>query len=109
MKKIISLTLVALFVSVAISGCATSGGHTYVNDESELPSVQEKYSSRLSKLEIEMSLEDFRQIFPKAYVGGQNEKTTAYELIDVEKYVTQEDIDHLNAMWRFGSPKQPPN
>lgn len=105
MKKAISLTLVALFVSVAISGCATTGGHTFVNDESELPSVQEKYSSQLSKLEIGMSFEDFRQIFPKAYVGGQNEKTTAYELIDVEKYVTQEDIDYQNFIWGFGSPK----
>lgn len=105
MKKIISLTLVALFVSVAISGCASSGGHKFVNDESELPSVQEKYSSQLSKLEIGISLEDFRQVFPKAYVGGQNEKTTAYELADVEKYVTQKDIDRQNLIWGFGSPK----
>ncbi len=105
MNKIISLTLVALFVSVAISGCASSGGHKFVNDESELPSVQEKYSSQLSKLEIGISLEDFRQVFPKAYVGSQNEKTTAYELVDVEKYVTQEDIDRQNVLWGFGSPK----
>lgn len=52
-----------------------------------------------------MSLEDFRQLFPKAYVGGQYKRTTAYELADIQYYVTQDDIDRQNYMVGSGSPK----
>lgn len=52
-----------------------------------------------------MSLEDFRQLFPEAYVGGQYERTTAYELADIEHYVTQADINRQNVLWGYGSPR----
>jgi len=81
-----------LFTTVIISGCATSGGYPVVNSENELPSIQQKHSYKLSKLNVGMSLEDFRQLFPKAYVGGQYKRTTAYELADIQYYVTQDDI-----------------
>lgn len=40
-----------------------------------------------------MPLEDFRLLFPEAYVYGQNERTTAYELKDSQKFRLKADQD----------------
>jgi hypothetical protein len=89
-----------------IAGCATPPkGSLLVESPSELPSAQQKHASRLSQVKIGMSLEEFQTLFPEAYVGGESEKTTAYEIVDIQKYVTQDDIDRQNLWWGFGSPR----
>ena len=100
MKKLLFL-LPLLYIA---SGCATSGGNRIVSSTDEIPSIQQQYSKQLSKLKIGSSLEEFHQIFPKAYVGGENGETTAYELINRQSYVTNGDIARQNLLWGFGSP-----
>lgn len=102
-------TRTAVFLSAVIlittSGCATAPtGATIVDDPSDLPSIQAKYANRLGEMDIGMRLEEFQRLFPEAYVGGQNRHTTAYEIVDIQKYVTQEDIDRQNLVWGAGSP-----
>ena len=103
-KKLYILGTAALIVLIASSGCATSGGYQVVSDENELPSILQRLSPQLSKLKTGMSLEDFSEIFPEAYVGGQYKQITAYELTDTQQYVTQADIDYINEWEGFGSP-----
>ena len=92
---------------IIFAGCATPPkGSIVVNDESEIPSIQQKYSDKLSKLKVGMNVQSFQQLFPQAYVGGQSGKTTAYELIYAQKYVTQDDIDYQNFRWGYGSPRR---
>jgi hypothetical protein len=101
-KKLLLVTAICLVAG----GCATAPkGSIVVEDPSEVPSVQRKYAGRLSSLKIGMTLEDFRQILPEAYVAGQSGQMTAYELTDVTKYVTQADIDYQNFWYGFGSPR----
>jgi len=52
-----------------------------------------------------MKLSEFQKIMPEAYVGGQSEKTTAYEIAKTLKYVTQDDIDRQNILLGVGSPR----
>ncbi|MBN1806667.1 MAG: trypsin-like peptidase domain-containing protein [Sedimentisphaerales bacterium] len=97
---------VVFLTLITLAGCASPPmGSIVVNDESEIPSIQQKYSDKLSKLKVGMNVQSFHQLFPQAYVGGQSGKTTAYELIYAQKYVTQEDIDYQNFRWGYGSPK----
>ncbi len=95
-----------LLILLLASACATAPrGAIVVSDPNEVPSVQERYRHRLGNIKIGMSLKEFRNTIPEAYVAGQNMKTTAYELKDVQKYVTQQDIDTQNFLWGFGSPR----
>lgn len=71
----------------------------------EIPSIEEIYSPELSKLEIGMSLEDFRLIFPEAYPVAPYESTGTYQLENTQKYVFPEDIAWQNFHWLFGSLK----
>lgn len=104
MRNPIALLFIAAIV-VITSGCATAPtGATIVDDPSNLPSVQAKYADRLGEIDIGMSLEEFKGVFPEAYVGGQNRQTTAYEIVDIQKYVTQADMDRQNLVWGAGSP-----
>ena len=98
---IASLLAALLFVT----SCATAPhGATVVDSPDELPSIQQKNADLLSKLKIGMPLSNFQQLVPDAYVAGQNEDTTAYELSRVQKYVTQSDIERQNFFWGGGSP-----
>lgn len=99
------LIFVVCFFAIVFASCASPPtGSIIVNNTSEIPSIQKKHSNTLSKVHVGMSLQEFRQLFPQAYVGGQSGNTTAYELIDTQKYVTQDDIDRQNFLWGFGSP-----
>lgn len=103
-NQIVFWCLSAATSILLLQGCATPGKNKLVNSEAELPSIQQEYSKQLSKLAIGASLEEFLQLFPKAYVGGQNGKVTAYELISTQSYVTKEDISRQNLIWGFGTP-----
>lgn len=93
------------FVTLAV-GCATAPkGASIVDDPGELPTLQAVLADRLSQLKIGMSLEDFRRLIPEAYVGGQSEATTAYEVSKSLKFVTQDDINRQNLWWGAGSPR----
>jgi hypothetical protein len=88
------------------TGCATAPkGALVVNDPSDLPSVQAVHSHRLSQLKTGMSLEEFRRLMPEAYVWGQNDATTAYEIEESLQFVTHDDIDRQNLTWGVGSPR----
>jgi hypothetical protein len=99
-----SLTVLGLIALLA--GCATPPrGAALVDDPGDLPSLQDKLAASLSQLKIGMPLEEFRKLFPEAYVGGQSGPTTAYEIAQSQKYVTQADIDRQNVLWGVGSPR----
>lgn len=90
----------------ALAGCATAPqGVEVVDRPDQVRSIQQAHADRLAKIKTGMSLEAFRQVFPEAYVGGQSEQVTAYEMTHSAKYVTQNDIDRQNLMWGAGSPR----
>ena len=100
-----ALILALVVVSVLLAGCATvPHGATLVDSPADLPSIQQEKAELLSKLKIGMPLSEFKQLVPEAYVGGQSGETTAYELKEVQKYVTQSDIDRQNFWVGAGSP-----
>lgn len=101
MYKLITI----LWILFTVAGCATAPrGASIVDDPADLPSIQAKNADELSKIKIGMALNDFQIVFPEAYVGGQNQDTTAYEIVNIQKYVTQSDIDRQNFWWGGGSP-----
>ena len=79
-------------LALLISGCFLVGCWSVPVVEAP-KSIQQVYSDRLCKVKIGMALEDFRHLFPEAYVAGQNESTTAYELKDSQKFRLQVDQD----------------
>ncbi|MEN9573506.1 MAG: hypothetical protein RL514_1361 [Verrucomicrobiota bacterium] len=97
--------LILIAIGTLAVGCATAPKDAVIADGlGDLPSVQSVLADRLSQLKIGMSLEDFRRVMPEAYVGGQSEATTAYEVAKSLKYVTQADIARHNLIWGAGSP-----
>ena len=92
-------------VAIGLTGCATvpQGAHL-VDSPDQLPSIQQDKAGLLDHIKIGMNLADFRALVPEAYVGGQSQDTTAYELTQVQKYVTKQDIDRQNFWWGAGSP-----
>ena len=96
--------ILILFVAVAISGCDVHEDYVVVyNSTEELPSIEKIYSAELSKLEIGMSLEDFRLIFPQAYPLAPYESTGTYEVQDIQKFVFQQDTALQISHWLFGA------
>jgi len=96
--------VIAIFV-FALSGCATvPQGARLADSPDQLPSIQQEKASLLNQVRVRMSLSDFQALIPDAYVAGQNAETTAYELAQIQKYVTKQDIDKQNFWWGGGSP-----
>ncbi len=104
----ISKDLIRVFTGLAfltLIGCATvPRGAILVDSSAELPSVQQEKATLLSQLKIGTPLAEFQKLVPEAYVAGQNDQITAYELVHIQKYVTQDDIDRQNFWWGAGSP-----
>lgn len=93
------------FFFLSLGGCATvPRGASLADNPSELPSVQQEKATLLSQLKIGSSLAEFQKLVPEAYIAGQYNQTTAYELVHLQKYVTQGDIDRQNFWWGVGSP-----
>jgi hypothetical protein len=85
--KLLILRFALLVFAIFLFGCSS------VPVVEAPKSIQQVYSDRLNKVKIGMALENFRTLFPEAYVGGQNESTTAYELKDSQKFRLQADQD----------------
>lgn len=98
--------LVAGVLSAAmLAACAHAPpGAIVLDSPASLPSVQDREAERLARLRIGMLMPEFRAVFPEAYVAGQSGRTTAYEFVRIQKYVTQADIDRQNFWWGVGSP-----
>lgn len=105
MPRIFSIfPLIALLLF--ISSCATAPKGAYVvNKPDELPSIQQKDAAVLAKLKVGMPLSEFQKLIPKAFEAGKKDETTAYELDQVQKYVTRSDINWQNFWLGFGSPR----
>lgn len=89
-----------------LSGCSTPPkGARLISDIDELPSIQSEKSSVLDNVMIGMTVEEFKKNVPSAYIAGQSDDTTAYELVHVQKYVTYKDISNHNLLWGVGSPR----
>ena len=84
-----SIFVVAILIS-CVSGCATAP--RVVSKPSDLPSIQSEKAGLLEKTKVGMPLSEFRQLVPEAYVVGQKDETTAYELAYEQKYVTNGDV-----------------
>lgn len=99
-----------LIVLFLLFGCASppQGAHL-VDSFSDLPSIQADFRQQLSQLKIGMTLSEFQKVLPKAYVGGQSHQITAYEVVNLQKYVTQADLDRQNFLIGFGSPRAKTN
>jgi len=103
-SKVLARAFICL-IFLSLGGCATvPKGAILVDSPAELPSVQQEKATLLSQLKIGSSLAAFKKLVPEAYVAGQNDQTTAYELSHLQKYVTQNDIDRQNFLWGAGSP-----
>lgn len=100
------MVLIAGAIATLVGGCATAPqGAEVVYQSGQLTPIQQAYSDRLSQVRSGMALEQFRAVVPEAYVAGQNEEITAYELTRLARYVTQRDIDEQNSRWLAGSPR----
>ena len=98
-------TFIAAAAVVLLAGCATApAGVPVVDGPAALPPIQKQDAAVLSQLSIGMPLSEFRKIVPQAFVAGQSGKTTAYELDDLQKFVTKSDIDRQDLIWGAGSP-----
>ncbi|GMR18614.1 MAG: hypothetical protein BMS9Abin33_1039 [Gammaproteobacteria bacterium] len=97
--------MVVAGVLLVLTSCATppKGAHL-VDSPKELPSVKAEKSKLLSQLTVGMLLSEFKRVVPGAYVAGQSRDITAYELVHIQKYVTQSDIDRQNWWVGAGSP-----
>ena len=99
------LGTMVLFVVALMSGCAEPPKSCpVVSLTSELPSIQEQYSHQLSQIKTGMNLQEFRQVFPEAHRIAQDGKSTTYELVSTQSYVSRGDIARQNILWGFGSP-----
>ena len=83
----------ALFISVVISGCATSR-----NDESELSSIREKDPNQLSLSKRTVFLEISNLIVPKAYVAKEDSKIVANILMETESSIYQSEVTNSIGM-----------
>ena len=102
-SKVLVWAFACLFF-LSLGGCATvPKGAILVDSPAELPSVQQEKATLLSQLKIGIKigtpLSAFQKLVPEAYVAGQNDQTTAYELVHLQKYVTQDDIDRQIFWW----------
>jgi len=98
--------ILVLLVAAIVSGCATPPkGAELVDRPDQLTPIQQVYADRLAQVNTGMDLQEFQNIFPESYVGGQSGLTTAYELTREAQYVTQSDIDRQNFLWGAGSPR----
>ncbi|QBB70626.1 hypothetical protein ELE36_09745 [Pseudolysobacter antarcticus] len=92
-------------VLIALCSCATiPQGAKLVDSPDQLASIQQERASLLEHVKIGMGLAEFRALVPEAYVGGQSKDTTAYELAQIQKYVTKQDMDRQNFWVGVGSP-----
>lgn len=105
MKRMSLYTTVALLFMTMICGCASPGGYTLVEDKRELPTIPEEYSKKFTEIYVGMSPQSLYELFPYLYVKDQRDSVIAYELVDYETYVTQDDIDHQNFWYGSGTPK----
>lgn len=103
--KYLYSSIVLFAFALFLSSCATAPpGAVVVATPDELPPIQQTMSTQLSALRIGTTIDEFNEILPNAYVIGRKGGVTAYEVTQVEKYVTQDDIDDQNFWWGFGSP-----
>lgn len=105
-SKLFILGTMTLLISVAISGCTTYRGYRVVHSSEELPSIEKVYSSELSRIKIEMSLEDFRQVLPDAYPIEPYESTGTYILNNTQKCLFPEDIPWHHGLFGDLEPRR---
>ncbi|MBN2312620.1 MAG: trypsin-like peptidase domain-containing protein [Sedimentisphaerales bacterium] len=105
MKRTSFLFAIIILFALFLFGCANPGPYTLVNDESELPSISEEYSSKFSEIHTGMSLASLHELFPYLYVGDRKEDVIAYELVDYETYITKADMRSQNFWYGMGTPK----
>jgi hypothetical protein len=77
---------------IYISGCGPPKGAVAVHRVSDLPSIQSAKREILEKIKIGMSLSEFRQLVPEAYLTAQRNEISAYELAYEQKYVSKGDM-----------------
>jgi hypothetical protein len=100
------LSLFHLLILGILGGCATAPKNaSLVDGPEDVPSAQESLAGRLDKIQPGTSLADFRAAFPDSYVRAQRGSQTAYEIVRVQKFVTQQDINRQNFWVGFGSPQ----
>ena len=88
-----------------LSACATAPKDARViSSLGELQTIQQERADLLAQIKIGMSVNEFRQLAPDAYLAAQNADVTAYEIATVQKYVTHNDISRQNLLWGAGHP-----
>jgi hypothetical protein len=98
-------SICTLLLSLGLSACATAPtGSTIVNNSADVPTIQQAYSRQLSQIYTGMSISKFKAIIPQAYIAGENESVTAYELDYDISYVTKQQLAEQNFWIGFGSP-----
>ncbi len=104
-KKAVILYSVAMFLGLLVSGCASSGDYPVVKNESQLPTLEERYYRKFREIELGMSLGDYLSLFPFTYKIEEQEGVIAYELLNRQRYLTREDLIRQNLMYGMGTPE----
>ena len=97
------------FIMLLLVSCATPPpGSIVVNSAADFPTIQSTYKKQLDKLNIGMSLAQFKKVLSEAYVAGQSGGVKAYQLDYDKAYVTKRQIEIQNLIVGFGSPRATP-
>ncbi len=95
----------ATFAAAMLACCAHAPSPVMVvDDPSELPGIEAKYARPLGAVRIGMPYEDLKTLFPEAHPVGEKDDAEAYEIVDVQKYVTRSDVHERNIDYYFGNP-----
>jgi hypothetical protein len=96
-NNLLYITLILiLLLPLLICSCVTSKA-IKIESTDALPSIYQKYSERFNQIEINMSEESFKNIFPEAYLLGSGNEIKTYEFKDTQLYYTARDQD--DALW----------
>jgi hypothetical protein len=84
---------ISKLIVVGSSLCLLAACSSSLSTIDEPKKIQEVYAEKLATVKIGMLLSEFRTCFPEAYVGGQSQMVTAYELKNTQKFILQSDKD----------------
>lgn len=87
------------FLSVLFVGCVTvAPGAIRVDTTEQIPKIQEEYQDRLEKTHLDMTVGEFKAIWPEALKVGEDPEFVIYEFKRTHIYYTS--YDYNIAFWQ---------
>jgi hypothetical protein len=92
-------------LALSLSSCAHApAGAQRVQSKSDLQSVQSFYADELGKLYTGMPVQEFKKVFPEAFIAASKGEWEQYQIDHYARYVSNGDVLRQNLLWGFGSP-----